>query len=258
MTTHIDLASAHILSHGLLPKSGGEYVMFLQGPENMESILELQDKVIGALSEEEKSYLLEKKRAFFEKHFANGNLVLGVAHDGQLIAQSVILHPTVINPKTGMVDMELPAAPDKISLIQGVVVDPAYRGNMLMSRMVDGWLDIAKMCGRTHAIAEVTVENHFSWAVFLNEGMSIHSTGVDPNDGTQVYNIHSCVASLIKKRLCPDFNKAAAKDTTPVAAHDIETQKQLIKDGYEGVSYDPSKGIIGFKKPQQKNKCPKI
>jgi N-acetylglutamate synthase-like GNAT family acetyltransferase len=247
MSTDIDLKNTQTIKVDTLKKNGGQYALVSLSAGNIDAILALQDVIFDSLSAKEQSFLLRKSREFFEKHFAEGNIVLGVVHNGQLVAQSVIVHPTAQNPRTGMVDMVLEAKPEEVTIIQGVVVHPAYQGNRLMTEMVDAWLAIAEKQGRTHAIAEVAVGNYFSWSIFLKEGLHIHSLGVDPADGTQLYNIHARVAPLVKKRLKPDFNKASAKGSVKCHHADIEAQKKLLSSGHKGVKFDPAAGTIEFK-----------
>lgn len=253
MNTDIDFKTTQTLKVGTLKKTGGDFALVSLSAKNIGAILALQDIIFDSLSEKEQSFLLRKSREFFEKHFAAGNIVLGAVHNGQLVAQSVVVNPTVQNPRTGMVDMVLDAQPWEVTIIQGVVVHPAYQGNCLMTEMVDAWLDIAEKQGRTHAIAEVAVGNYYSWSIFMKEGMHIHSMGVDPADGTELYNIHAEVAPLVKKRLQPDFNKASARDSIKCPHADIEAQKKLLSAGHTGVRFDPVSGAIEFtpaKRPQ--------
>lgn len=244
------------LKTGRLPKNDGEYSLVYQFQENMNDILALQDTVINSLTDEEKSFVLPKSPEFFKRHLLEGHTVLGIMHEGKLIAQSIILNPTIENQKTGMVDMSLHANPEKITVLQGVLVHPDYRGNKLMSVMVDEWLSLAAGEGRVHAIAEVTTDNYFSWSVFLKEGLSIHSIGIDCADGTKVYNMHAHVSTLIKERLSPDFNKNAKQPDIHCHHKDINLQESLIAEGYKGTSYNHKTGQFGFSK--KKPSCSQV
>lgn len=243
-----------ILAAGTLVKTGQAFEIRHQGPQDIDAILGLQNTVLQDLSEEEQSYVIPKDRAFFEKHFAQGNIVLGVFVEGRLIAQSVIVNPTKQNPKTGMTDMPGRLDPARVTVIQGVVVHPDMRGNRLMTEMVDVWLDIARKQGRRHAIAEVTAENHFSWSVFMKEGLQLHSIGYDPEDAVYLFNMHAKVKHLINARLQPTFNAAAKRGPKTVACHqaDIEGQKSLLRQGFRGVARDGGAGQILFEKPKKK------
>jgi len=257
MDRFIDIDSTAVLKTGSLPKTGGEFSLVALSTQHIDQILALQDSAFDALSEKEQAFLIKKGRDFFENHFAEGNIVLGIVHDNKLIAQSIILHPTEEHPKTGMVDMKLETSVDKVSVIQGVIVDTDYRGNRLMTLMIDAWLDIAQKQGRTHAIAEVVVDNFYSWSVFMKEGLRIDSMGTDPADGMQVYNIEAKVAPLIQKRLKPSFNKAAAKHSVSCPRDDLNQQKKLLSEGYKGVKYDAANDNIVFRPSKRPGNAPK-
>lgn len=247
MNKPLDLDTTTLLKTAPLPKTGGAYALVLLTAEHIDQILTLQDKAFGTLSPQEQTFLLRKTRDFFEKHFAEGNTVLGVVHNGTLIAQSIVINPTTRNPKTGMVDMKLEGKADKISILQGIVVDPDYRGNHLMTVMIDVWLTLAKKQARTQAISEVAVGNMYSWYNFLKEGLQIHSIGTDPTDGTQVYNMHAAVAPLVKKRLKSTFNRKSAKTAVQCPHADLDAQKKLLSEGYKGTKFNPANDTLEFR-----------
>lgn len=248
MSVPIDIHDLHALREFSLPrKAGGTGTLVSLSPEHIDQILSLQDEVFGALSEDERAFLVKKNRAFFEAHFSHGNIVLGIVHDGHLVAQSVIVNPTTQHPKTGMVDMALTAKPEQITVLQGISVHPDYRGNRLMTVMVDAWLAEARRQNRTEALAEVAVGNHYSWSVFMKEGLRIDSLGIDPADGTQVYNVTANVTSLSKQRLKRTFNRKAARHGVTCPKDDLKRQRELLAEGYKGVKFNPANGDILFR-----------
>lgn len=243
------------LKIGKLKKSGAPYTILTLDPSDIPQILKLQDQVFDSLTADEQNFLLRKDKAFFEDHFANGNVVLGIVSEGRLIAQSVILNPTSAHPKSGMTDMALDARPDEVTVLQGVIVHPDYRGNKLMTFMVDEWLAVANAQGRKHALAEVTTENFFSWSVFMKEGLGIHSLGCDKSDGTDLYNMYAEVAPLMEKRLSGAFNSAAEVVKVPLL--DLESQKTLTEAGFLGVAFEAANQNIVFEAPKKAAKAPK-
>jgi hypothetical protein len=256
MNRDIDFKTAKIIKTDSLKKSGEQFALVSLSIRNIDAILALQDIIFDNLPEKQQSFILRKSREFFEGHLAAGNIVLGIVHNGQLVAQSVIVNPTENNPKTGMVDMALDAKLDKVTIIQGVAVHPDYRGNNLHLAMIGAWHDIAREQKRTHILGEVAVDNHYSWSNALKEGRQIHSIGVDPSDGTQVYNMHAKLSAVDKNRLKADFNKASAKNSVQCPHNDIEKQKKLLAEGYKGVRFDQASGMIEFKLPKARNKKP--
>ncbi len=243
------------LKIGTLKKTGAPYAIMTLSPSDIPKILKLQDEVFDSLTADEQNFLLRKDKSFFENHFAHGNIVLGIVSDGKLVAQSVILHPTSAHPKSGMTDMALDAKPEEVTVLQGVIVHPDYRGNKLMTFMVDEWLALANQQGRKHALAEVTTENFFSWSVFMKEGLGIHSLGCDKSDGTDLYNMYAEVAPLMEKRLTGAFNSAAAVVNVPLL--DLGSQKTLTEAGFLGVAFDAANQNIVFEAPKKAAKAPK-
>lgn len=226
-----------ILNIGTLCKSGQNYCVKLLDADCLDEIMGLQQKIIDSLPDDQKSFILPKSRTFFENHFKRGaNTMIGIYCEGELIAQSIVLNPSAAHPETGMVDMALVDKPETLSIIEGVLVDPAFRGNRLMEEMVGHWIDYAEQIGRKHVIAEIAIDNPYSWGVFLDKGLTLHSTGTDPDDGTELYNAHESIANIRSKQLSGVFNHYAEKKTCD--AHDLDTQKELLKQGFKGVAYD--------------------
>ncbi len=247
MTTKIDLKETTVHETGLLKKSGGQFALVALTAAHLEQILALQETAFKSLGTDEQHYLLQKDADFFARHFAHGGAVIGVVADGRLVAQSIVLNPTAAHPAHGMTDMKIAARPQSLTVLEGVIVDPAYRGNKLMDVMVRHWLLQAEKNGRTEALAEVAVENAFSWSVFLKEGLHIESLGTDPADNSTLYNLHGHIPDLKAA-----FN-AAAKKQEDVPQADLARQKELLAQGHKGVAHDRAHGTLTF--AQKKKAC---
>ncbi|MDE2336820.1 MAG: GNAT family N-acetyltransferase [Alphaproteobacteria bacterium] len=251
MTTQIDTKQIKILHTGRLKKNGATCHLAALDAGHIGQILALEDAAFKVLGADERHYLLRKDAAFFARHFAAGGTVLGivaVSADGsaQLVAQSIVINPTAARPETGMTDMAVAVAPEKLTVLEGVIVDPAWRGNGLMDAMVMHWLAQAGKNGRTHALAEVAVENAYSWSVFLKEGLHIESLGVDPADQSVLYNMHGHIPDLKAA-----FNESAKKKSA-VPAADLARQKELLAQGWKGVAFDRAAGTLAFARPKKK------
>lgn len=229
------------LATGRLSKTGQDYKIVELTKQQIPEILALQSKVIDDLKPEEKSFVLSKDKDFFEKHFDDGNDMLGIIVDGKLIAQSILLYPSDENPKTGMVDMDAVANPNETSVMQGVLVDADYRGNHLMDMMIGHWMDHATSKGRTHLLSEIETHNIASWASFMKGGMNLHSIGTDPDDGAILYNAHIKQEDMPAKKesIAGLFNIAAKKKNSLKSCQmdDINAQKKLFKKGYVCVAF---------------------
>lgn len=245
MTTHAQFTSAPVLLHGTMPKTNLPYKAVLLNAAHIDHILELQDTVFDYLTEKQKPFLCAKTNAFMQHHFQNGGVVVGIVQDNVLVAQTMITMPTTAKPYTGMTDMALPAPLENLAVLHGISVHPDFRGNDLMTVMNDLCTQHAKQNGRLHLLAEIVADNPHSWRVQLKEGLQIHSVGVDPADGTVLYNMHAYIPDMLKNKAKDAFNAAA---TVPVPQQDLEAQKKLIASGYQGVKYDAAAKQIHFAK----------
>lgn len=232
-TTQQAFTNAATLHNGHMITTAQPFTIKALGKDYVPQIYTLHLESIAALTGDEKSFLLEKPKSFFEGHFskAKDNIVLGIVCNDNLIGQSIILNPSTTHPGTGMTAMAPVGAPDTISVLQGVSVLPEFRNNKLMHQMVHAWLNHALLQNKQHALAEVEVHNIGSWSAFLNEGMQITSIGVDPDDGALLYNMHETLPEIMKKRLSLSFNHAA-ENSTLCAIDDYKTQIDMLKNGH--------------------------
>jgi len=246
---NLEKENLKIESTGTLKKTGAPYYVVSLTKSQMSQILALQNKVIKDLKQDEEAFILAKDEAFFTNHLERGNKILGIIADGKLIAQSILLNPSQKYPQNGMIDMDAIEQPDKTSVMQGVIVDPDYRGNKLMDQMVHHWMKFSKQQGKEHLLAEIEVHNFFSWASFLSQGMNLHSIGVDPADGAVLYNAHEATQNITTKEqsLSKLFNNAANKDKIKTCRfHDIEGQKKIFAKGYVCVAFNKSAETLTF------------
>ena len=234
----IDLQRTTVLKTGRLKKTGEEYAIVSLSDQHIDQILALRNTVYSHFDETEKVYLASKDRSFFEWHFAAGNEALGIVHNnGRLIAQALIVYPTVDSPETGLgIQIEEPL--DTVSVLQGAIVDPAFRGNSLQGVMIDERLAMANRRGRREVYTQVAIGNLPSWSSLLKKGMHMENIGVSPYTGADVYVMRGCVVSART-----DFNDGAIK----LCPQDyIGEQKELFATGYKGTGFDPAGKTITF------------
>lgn len=156
----------------------------------LQTMLIFQQVILDSLADDEKSFFLEKSAGYLTQHFNSGSKAVGVVSHNKLLGQALITQPTDTAPDTGMTDMEnLPAA-NTVSVIQGVGVHPSTRGMKIGDKLIAAWLDIAANDKRVNALAETDQNNKYSWSLFVKNGVDIVSEGIDPDDGTKLYNHH--------------------------------------------------------------------
>lgn len=112
---------------GEMITTGAPFSIVRLGAAHIDPVHALHQQSIAALGNDEKSFLLEKPKSFFETHFKNAhdNAVIGILCNGELVGQSIILNPNDAHPQTGMTDMPAIGTPNSITVLQGVSVLPA-------------------------------------------------------------------------------------------------------------------------------------
>lgn len=245
-----------IISTGTLPKTGGTYSLVLLSRNHINAMLELEEAVHGNLQEDQRADIVPHDRAAFERHFDEGHIAVGLMHQGRIAAQSLLLLPSAQYPDTHIKDMRFGVKPEKVAVLSGMRVLPEYRGNNIQNLMIEARLGLALQNSRPHVITECAARNKASWHNLLQDGLAIHSMGRDPDDGTALYNLHARVKPLMKRRLKPDFNKAACrKNTVHILRADLAQQEKLLAAGHKGVCYHRDSDTIGFKKAPKSKFC---
>ncbi len=247
MGTDIGLHDIKILKTGRLEKTGEEYSLAQLSARNIDQVLALQDVAFAHLTGEENVYLAAKDRGFFEKHFDAGNEVLGIVHNNRLIAQAIIVNPTPARPHTG-IDMQIDAPLETIAVLQGAIVDPAYRGNSLQGVLVDERLALSAKNGRTEIFSEVALSNSFSWSVLLQKGLHIACTGISPYTGAEVYVLRGRITSPDARFDENTGKETCAREITVCPQADVARQKQLLAAGYKGTRFDRINRTITFQR----------
>ncbi len=202
-------------------------------------ILKLQEIVESSLPDSQKTFIFPKTRSFFQTHFEKTNPVIGVISNGTLIAQSIIRYPTAERPDTGMGEMRPVDTPNKVSVIQGMLVHPDARGQKIAHTMTKSWIDLVKQADRTHLLAKATADNSSSWAVFLDSGMHIVSMEADPRDKSAVYNMHTNV-----EQITHNFNQLTGLESPDkiIPMQDIHSIESALGDGLIGHAWDRNGG----------------
>ncbi len=158
---------------------------------NVDVLHQFQKDIYENLSESNKSFFLLKTKSFLKDHFQAGGMAIALTNmDNQLVAQALIVVPSIEHPNTGMTDMKAMPALDQMTVLQGVAVDPQCRGHGLGDKLVNEWVAVAHQIKRPHLVAETAQDNIASVSLFEKHGVDIVSEGIDMDDGTKLYNHH--------------------------------------------------------------------
>ena len=111
---------------------------------------------------------------FFADHLDACGQIFGVFDGDRLMAYCVLGLPREGDPNFGT-DHHLP--PDQfanVAHIDGVAVDPRWRGQGWQRRMVKHRINVARKCGRTIMLSTVAPTNFASLISTLSTGLAVH------------------------------------------------------------------------------------
>ncbi|PJB69776.1 MAG: hypothetical protein CO093_09700 [Alphaproteobacteria bacterium CG_4_9_14_3_um_filter_47_13] len=242
---------------GQMIRLGLPYYIRYMNENDLSKNLALQAHVLDNLKKADKThYIIKKDESYLRKFLMKGNAIIGTfLHKGtpglqdRLAAHMLIVYPQT-EKESGLADPTL--LPDKdmetISVVSNILVHDDFRGNKLMQIMMDEWLKIAAADGKQHAIAEICVDNEFSWGVFVDCGFSIYAHGYDARDGSHNVYVHK---PLDRKFLYSNdpgdtitlqlFDNE--KGVLIESAH--ERLKDLLNQGFHGVHFDrKTRGLL--------------
>jgi hypothetical protein len=204
----------------------------------------------SSLSTTESNFFLEKDYSYFQDHLSpdTEGEIIGAIVDGKLVAQAIIHNPEPKKPDTGMVDLQRSFNALDCTVIQGIGVLPEVRGNQLAERIAQAWLKDAHRKGKVHALAEIEIRNIASWNSLIKGGLDLIEIGIDPEDGSVLYNAHALVKDAIQKPLKTEFNHHAQKDLIFCQHTDMAQQEILFGKSYKGIAFDKKTKSIIFKK----------
>ena len=107
------------------------------GIENLSAVLQLQDKIIENLHEDEKHFILKRSVDDFMKALdSESTHMLGVFDGDKLVAQSIFDFPQN-GQKRDMPEFAGEEANDDLVIYKAILVDSDYRGTGLMKNMLD-------------------------------------------------------------------------------------------------------------------------
>jgi len=139
------------------------------GPDDLPAILELQSRVRGGLAVP--ALLADDPPEFFERHLDALGRTGGVDLDGRLAAFGVL---GIGVPPDGEHAAALglaPAACARVAVLDGAVVDEAFRGRGLHDALISWRLDEARRAGCAVALSTVEPRNRASWSNLTAHGL---------------------------------------------------------------------------------------
>jgi len=221
-------------------------------PKDLANLLKLQDKIIGNFAEDEQHFILKRTAEDFLKAInSDHSFVLGMydVEGKNLISQSILSLPK---------DDEERDIPEycshyknsDIAVFKAVMVDPDYRGNKIMGRMLKLREDIAKINKRSIAISQIAADNPSSWINALRSGMKVTKVGLDPEDDAKVVYLKKALNNdeVVKYNKNDSYNLDLSGDVHKKANIVFNKMVNLSNKGYIGLDWDKENHSIKWYK----------
>lgn len=146
--------------------------------ELMGQMMALQEKIALVQAPDTANFIDYKSENEIADHYANGGLGLGVFNAyGKLIGQAMLsFNYTTDGPFAGDGVRE--------ATIGWLMVDPAYRGNLLCESLIDRAMALAAENGAEQIAAHVRLHNEKGIAKFAATGFVAAGTGDNAKDGS--------------------------------------------------------------------------
>ena len=191
------------------------------GSSHLPAIIALHHKVIADLPPGNAATETDQ---FFADHLDACGQIFGAFDGDRLIAYCVLGLPRETDPNFGTDHHLSPDLLGQVAHIDGVAVDPQWRGQGWQRRMVEHRIEIARKCGRTIALSTVAPTNFPSLISTVSTGLAIH--GLIAKFGGNRFLL----------RPDQDAKFPSAPDSAIwCASDDLATCRKLLDDGLIGL-----------------------
>ncbi len=213
---------------------------------DLKSLIDLQDKIIAGFKPDEQHFILHRTANDFLKALeSDSTYVFGLFDGERLVSQSILSLPKD-GEERELSEFAGELKNSELAIYKAVLVDPEYRGNGLMKRMLRIREDTAIMNGRHTAITQIAADNPASWVNAIQYGMQITKVGYDPEDNAEVIYLQKRLDGKIDPKLNMDksFSMSLGKDVHKQVPILFNKMQELSKRGMVGTAWNSETNSI--------------
>ncbi len=195
---------------------------YLDDPE-IDTVLALQDRVLAGLPNPDVLRAVPADR--HARILRTQGRTAGAFDGRRLIGYAAAQYPITLTEHQGRTINLSQAALDRSAQMEGLVVDPDYRGGRIGRRLNELRLVYALARGFRHAVATISPRNRYSLQAFVPTGLIVR--GLSRGHGKALrYTLHDDLGSEVS------FD---AETTVEVPTADLDAQDALLAEGYSGI-----------------------
>jgi len=216
-------------------------------PQDLGSILSLQQTIINNLKPEETEFIAHRSRADFEKLLTPPSGIYGFFDGDKLVAQMACELPQP-GMERGISEFKQQTPNENLVLFEAIFVDPKYRGHGLMHQMLDRIEHTIheEDPGRICSIIKIAYDNPASWVSAMRHGMIISKIGIDPDDDGKVFYLEKTVNTFPLLDNTRGHKSVALKTMLAHPGVLYTKIEHLLSHGYIGARFDKLAKTLTF------------
>ena len=217
--------------------------------KDLKSLIDLQDKIIADLKDDEQHFILHRTASDFLNALESDSMYVFGLYDGdRLVSQSILSLPQD-NDKREISEFLSNEKNSDLAVYKAVLVDPEYRGRGLMKRMLQIREDAAILNGRRIAITQIAADNPASWINALRYGMQITKVGFDPDDNAKVIYLQKNLDGQKEPKLNmqQEYSMSLGKDIHHQVPVLFNKMQKLSQDGWVATNIKIDKNDDSFR-----------
>ena len=168
-------------------------------PDDLQKVLDLQNRIYAFLKEQSNPrFIVPRTEAYFTEHLDSPHKIAALqSDDGQHVAQAIFHAPHDFD----VAELGVPTLPEgfehglRASVLQGMLIDPAMRGQGLMSRFIEQWQVWCKGQNISHLAARTEASHGASQHNFKKHGFTLIDTMIDPRDNAKICVFHKKISA---------------------------------------------------------------
>lgn len=217
-------------------KNRKSYEMKLLREDQLDMLMELQQKVYDEIDDEEVFQLTTKEE--FQIRAQEKGRILGVFVEDRLAAFLALYFPGKDDEENLGRDIGLSGEElDKVAYFESLAVDSAFRGNNLQQKMQQEAYDLVAEIGYTHLMATVSHKNYYSLKNMMAFRFKVAALK-EKYGGKLRYITHR----NIRNECVIDFNQNEV-----IPNIEVNRQQELLQLNYMGYQVHPGAGMKDFK-----------